>query len=38
LTFMGSALTGYVRSVMEDKSSSPTRWIVTVVAMQSVAA
>lgn len=38
LTLSGSALTGYVRSVMEDRSSSPTRWIVTLVAMQRVAA
>jgi hypothetical protein len=38
LTFMGSTLTGYVRSVMEDKSSSPTRWIVTVIAMHGVPA
>ena len=38
LTLRGSALTGYVRSVMEDRSSSPTRWIVTLIAMQNVAA
>jgi hypothetical protein len=33
LTFMGSTVTGVVRSVMEDRSSSPTRWIVTVLAI-----
>jgi hypothetical protein len=30
LTLMGSTITGLVQSVMEDRSFSPTRWIVTV--------
>jgi hypothetical protein len=34
----GSLVTGLVRSVMEVKSSSPTRWIVTVIAKPSIAA
>jgi hypothetical protein len=38
LVLKGSAFTGYVRSVQEDRSSEPKRWIVTVVAMQKVAA
>jgi hypothetical protein len=38
LTLMGSTVTGLVRSVMEDRSSRPTRWIVTVVAEQGIAA
>jgi len=38
LTLMGSTLTGYVRSVLEDRSSSPTRWIVTLIAVQNVTA
>jgi hypothetical protein len=38
LTLMGSTVTGLVRSVSEDKSSTPKRWIITVVAMQGVAA
>jgi hypothetical protein len=37
LTLMGSTVTGLVRSVMEDRSSRPTRWIVTVVAEQGIA-
>jgi hypothetical protein len=32
LTVKGSLVTGLVHSVMEVKSSNPTRWIVTVVA------
>jgi hypothetical protein len=38
LTLTGSTITGLVRSVMEVKSSGPTRWIVTVVGMQGSAA
>jgi hypothetical protein len=34
----GSLVTGLVRSVMEVKSSNPTRWIVTVIAKPSIAA
>jgi hypothetical protein len=33
-----SLVTGLVRSVMEVKSSNPTRWIVTVIAKPSIAA
>ncbi len=28
----GSTITGYVRSVLESKSSAPTRWIITIVS------
>jgi hypothetical protein len=38
LTLSGSTYTGYVRSVMEDRSSSPTRWIFTLVAVERIAA
>jgi hypothetical protein len=38
LTIEGSLVTGLVHSVMEVKSSNPTRWIVTVVAKPSIAA
>jgi hypothetical protein len=38
LTLMGSPVTGMVRSVMEVPSSSPVRWIVTVVEKQAIAA
>jgi hypothetical protein len=38
LSLMGSTITGIVRSVMEDRSSTPKRWIITVIAMQSIAA
>jgi hypothetical protein len=31
-------VTGMVRSVKEDKSSTPTRWIVSVVPKQGIAA
>jgi hypothetical protein len=34
----GSLVTGLVRSVMEVKSSNPTRWVVTVIAKPSIAA
>jgi hypothetical protein len=37
-TLMGSTITGIVRSVMEVRSSAPKRWIITVIAMQSIAA
>jgi hypothetical protein len=38
LTLKGSTLTGLVRSVREDTSSTPQRWIVTIVGTQAVAA
>jgi hypothetical protein len=38
VTVEGSPVTGLVRSVMEVKSSSPTRWIITVIARPSMAA
>jgi len=38
LTLEGSLVTGLVRSVMEVKSSDPTRWIITVIARPSIAA
>jgi len=38
LTIEGSLVTGLVHSVMEAKSSNPTRWIITVVAKPSIAA
>jgi hypothetical protein len=34
----GLPVTGMVRSVKEDKSSNPTRWTVTVVPKQGIAA
>jgi hypothetical protein len=38
LMLNGLPVTGMVRSVLEVASSSPTRWIVTVVAEQVIAA
>jgi hypothetical protein len=38
LTVEGSLVTGLVHSVMEVKSSNPTRWIITVIAKPSIAA
>jgi hypothetical protein len=38
LTLNGSTVTGLVRSVREDASIAPRRWIVTVVGTQAVAA
>jgi hypothetical protein len=38
LTLMGSTVTGLVRSVREDASSIPPRWVVTVVGKLAVAA
>jgi hypothetical protein len=38
LTVEGSPVTALVRSVMEVKSSNPTRWIITLVAKPSIAA
>jgi hypothetical protein len=38
VTVKGSLVTGLVRSVMEVKSSNPTRWIVTVVPKPLAAA
>jgi hypothetical protein len=37
-TLMGTTINGIVRSVMEVRSSTPKRWIITVIAMQSIAA
>jgi len=37
-TLMGSTINGIVRSVMEVRSSTPKRWVITVIAMQSIAA
>jgi hypothetical protein len=37
VTVEGSPVTGLVRSVMEVKSSNPTRWIVTVIAKPDIA-
>jgi hypothetical protein len=37
LTVAGSLVTGLVRSVMEVRSSKPTRWIVTVIARPGIA-
>jgi hypothetical protein len=34
----GSLVTGLVHSIKEDRSSSPTRWIVTVIAKPNIAA
>jgi len=38
LTVEGWLVTGLVHSVMEVKSSNPTRWIITVIATPSIAA
>jgi len=38
LTLNGSTVTGLVRSVRENASSTPRRWIVTVVGAEAVAA
>jgi hypothetical protein len=38
LILNGMPVTGMVRSVKEDKSSTPTRWIVSVVRNQGIAA
>jgi hypothetical protein len=38
LTIKGSPVTGLVRSVREDRSSSPTRWVVAFVEQRSIAA
>jgi hypothetical protein len=38
LSLNGSTVTGLVRSVKEDASSTPRRWIVTVVGKEAVAA
>jgi hypothetical protein len=37
-TIEGLLVTGMVRSVLEDRSSTPTRWIVTVAARSLAAA
>jgi hypothetical protein len=38
VTVEGSPVTGLVCSVMEVKSSNPTRWIIKVIARPSIAA
>ena len=38
VTVEGSLVTGLVHSIKEDRSSNPTRWIVTVIAKPSIAA
>jgi hypothetical protein len=38
VTVEGSLVTAFVRSVMEVRSSNPTRWIVTIIAKPSIAA
>ena len=38
LTLMGTIITGLVRSVKEDATNMPPRWIVTVVGIEAVAA
>jgi hypothetical protein len=38
VTVEGSLVTAFVHSVMEDSSSNPMRWIVTVLAKSSIAA
>jgi hypothetical protein len=38
LMLNGLPVTGMVRSVMEVKSSNPTRWIVSVIPKQGIAA
>jgi hypothetical protein len=38
LTIEGLPITGMVRSVLEDRSSTPMRWIVSVVPQQGLAA
>jgi hypothetical protein len=38
VTVEGILVTGVVHSVMEVKSSNPTRWIVTVIAQSGIAA
>lgn len=37
VTIMGSIVTGLVRSVMEIKSSSPTRWIINIITGPDIA-
>jgi hypothetical protein len=37
LTVAGSLVSGLVRSVMEVRSSNPTRWIITVIASSGIA-
>jgi hypothetical protein len=38
LMLNGLSVTGMVRSVKEDKSSTPMRWIISVVSRQGIAA
>jgi hypothetical protein len=38
LKFSGLSVTGMVRSVLEDKSTTPTRWIVSILAQHIIAA
>lgn len=37
-TLRGMTINGIVRSVMEVRSSTPKRWIITVIAKQKIAA
>jgi hypothetical protein len=38
LKFSGLPVTGMVRSMLEDKSTTPTRWIVSLLAQHIIAA
>jgi hypothetical protein len=38
LKFSGLSVTGMVRSMLEDKSTTPTRWIVSILAQHIIAA
>ena len=38
MMLQGSPVTGMVRSVKEDRSLTPTRWIITVVTQHPIAA
>jgi hypothetical protein len=35
LTVGGASITGLVRSVQEDKSSNPKRWLITVISKEA---
>jgi hypothetical protein len=35
LTVGGASITGLVRSVQEDKTSNPTRWLITVISKEA---
>jgi hypothetical protein len=38
LKLNGLLVTGMIRSVLEDKSTTPTRWIVSILAQHTIAA